>query len=427
MSGPPTWQLATAVYVPLLTGNLSVIGSGLIIYSMLVHGRRTKLQKPHHRILLAMSIYDLFYSLVKAYTFLLTPAAGQPGAMGVPGAMGNMATCRLQGFFIETAHATGAYNSLLSIYFWLSICRGIKNDTFTKYEPIAHVLIFVVFVGFAIAGVVVELFNPAFGFCFIASYPPGCESGPGAPVCERWPPRTMGLMYEIFAQMWVQAYIVIVVVTNAAIWYKVHKQEKAIRKINQRSLNNNMERGLSQRKKETNRERMVAVQSTLYVVAFIACWIGPTAFHLADWIAGFKSFWAVLVIVIFTPLQGFWNAFVYARPTYIRLRRKNPDLDRLQTVKLIFFTPDPMAVAAASIFSSRSPVSAAAVPSTQPSNRLVDDDSFAEDGEAEKDASPAPLAAEEENLESHIKDMPPDCSGIGEGGRLHNDEYIDNI
>lgn len=188
-----------------------------------------------------------------------------------------------------------------------------------------------------------------------------------------------------------------------------------------------MERGLSQRKKETNRERMVAVQSTLYVVAFIACWIGPTAFHLADWIAGFKSFWAVLVIVIFTPLQGFWNAFVYARPTYIRLRRKNPDLDRLQTVKLIFFTPDPMAVAAASIFSSRSPVSAAAVPSTQPSNRLVDDDSFAEDGEAEKDASPAPLAAEEENLESHIKDMPPDCSGIGEGGRLHNDEYIDNI
>eukprot|EP00985_Skeletonema_marinoi_P030414 scaffold31975_cov139-Skeletonema_marinoi.AAC.1 len=216
LSGPPTWQLAT---VPLFTGNLSVLGSGLIIYSMLVHGRRTKLRKPHHRILLAMSIYDLFYSLVKAFTFLLTPAEGQPGSMGVPGAMGNLATCRLQGFFIETAHATGAYNSLSSIYFWLSICRGVKNDTFTKYEPIAHILIFVVFVGFAIAGVVIELFNPAFGFCFIASYPPGCESGPGAPVCERWPPRTMGLMYEIFAQMWVQAYIVIVVVTNAAIWY----------------------------------------------------------------------------------------------------------------------------------------------------------------------------------------------------------------
>ncbi len=106
MSGPPTWQLATAVYVPLLTANLSVIGSGLIIYCMLGPGRQTKLRKPHHRILLAMSVYDLLYSLVKAWTFLLTPRDGQPGAMGVPGAMGNMKTCRLQGFFIETAHSS---------------------------------------------------------------------------------------------------------------------------------------------------------------------------------------------------------------------------------------------------------------------------------------------------------------------------------
>uniref|UniRef100_A0A7S2Q273 G-protein coupled receptors family 1 profile domain-containing protein n=1 Tax=Skeletonema marinoi TaxID=267567 RepID=A0A7S2Q273_9STRA len=401
MSGPPTWQLATAVYIPLLTGNLSVVGSGLIIYSMLVHGRRTKLRKPHHRILLAMSIYDLFYSLVKAFTFLLTPAEGQPGSMGVPGAMGNLATCRLQGFFIETAHATGAYNSLLSIYFWLSICRGVKNDTFTKYEPIAHILIFVVFVGFAIAGVVIELFNPAFGFCFIASYPPGCESGPGAPVCERWPPRTMGLMYEIFAQMWVQAYIVIVVVTNAAIWYKVHTQEKVIRSINQRVLSNTMEAGLAQKKKEASRERMVAVQSTLYVTAFIACWSGPTAFHLADWIAGFKSFWAVLVIVIFTPLQGFFNAFVFARPTYIRLRRAKPELGRLQTVKMIFFTPDPMTAVKSSAVSSRSPFSFADMPSIRPTNRLVDDDSFVEDGDAANGDLSAPdyIAVEEKNDE----------------------------
>jgi len=88
-----------------------------------------------------MSIYDFLYSLAKAWTFLLTPRAGQPGAMGVPGALGNMATCRLQGFFIETAHATGAYNSLLSIYFWLSICRGVKNERWEKFEPFAHALL----------------------------------------------------------------------------------------------------------------------------------------------------------------------------------------------------------------------------------------------------------------------------------------------
>lgn len=361
MGGPPTWQLATAVYVPLLTANLSVIGSGLIIYCMLGPGRQTKLRKPHHRILLAMSIYDLLYFLVKAWTFLLTPRDGQPGAMGVPGAMGNMATCRLQGFFIETAHATGAYNSLLSIYFWLSICRGVKNERWEKFEPYAHALIFVIFVGFAIAGVAIELFNPAFGFCFIASYPPGCESAPGAPTCERWPPYTMGLMYEIFAQMWVQVYLVIVVMTNVAIWHKVHKQEKAIRDINNRTLSNKnhaQSQNYNKKKKEVSRERMVAIQSTLYIGAFISCWIGPTTFHLADWISGFKSFWAVLVIVIFTPLQGFWNAIIFARPTYIRLRRKHPNLQRLQAVKVIFFSPDPVA-ATETLFSAGAPYSSA--------------------------------------------------------------------
>lgn len=387
MGGPPTWQLATAVYVPLLTANLSVIGSGLIIYCMLVPGRQTKLRKPHHRILLAMSIYDLFYSLAKAWTFLLTPRAGEPGAMGVPGAQGNMATCRLQGFFIETAHATGAYNSLLSIYFWLSICRGVKNERWDKYEPLAHALIFVIFVGFAIAGVAIELFNPAFGFCFIASYPPGCESAPGAPTCERWPPRTMGLMYEIFAQMWVQAYLVIVVMTNVAIWYKVHKQEKAIRDINSRSISRQASQSYNNKKKDVNRERMVAIQSTLYVGAFILCWIGPTAFHLADWISGFKSFWAVLVIVIFTPLQGFWNAIVFARPTYIRLRRKYPDLKRLQAVKMIFFTADPVAATDTLFSCAAAPYSSAVADHGRETvrnlGRLIDDDSFVGDDEDE--------------------------------------------
>jgi hypothetical protein len=78
------------------------------------------------------------------------------------------------------------------------------------------------------------------------------------------------------------------------------------------------------------------------VVAFIVCWLGPTVFHLADWIAGYKAFWAVMIIVIFTPLQGFWNAFVYARPTYLRLRRKDPDIGRYMAVKMVFLHPDPL-------------------------------------------------------------------------------------
>ncbi len=240
------------------------------------------------------------------------------------------------GFLIEIGgNGTGAYNALLSIYYWLSICRGVNPSTFAKYEPFAHVIIFLIFCGFAITGVVIKLFNPGIGGCFIGSYPLGCESGPDAPPCERYPPQTMSLLFELFAQMWVQAYIVIVTVTHVFIWRNVREQDKVIRRYSGIQIQ-------SSAAKRLGRSQSVAVQSTLYVIAFISCWIGPTIYHLIGWIWGFQSFWALFVISIFTPLQGFWNAVVYARPTYLRLRKKDPELGRFQAARVVFFDPDPV-------------------------------------------------------------------------------------
>lgn len=226
-TAPPAWQFGLVAYTPLLTGSLSVMGSSLIICSVLGPGRRElkKLKKPHLRLLLAMSIYDLLYSIPKALTFLLAPTG-----YGVPGAQGNMTTCRMQGFFIQLAHATGSYNSLLSFYYWLSICRGMTVSTWNRYEPFLHILIFVVFFGLASVGVAIKLYNPAWSWCYIASYPPGCEATPESPPCERFPPQQLGLCYEVFAQMFIQFYFVVVIFTNAAIWYKVRRLEQAAKK-----------------------------------------------------------------------------------------------------------------------------------------------------------------------------------------------------
>jgi len=310
---------------------------------MIGPGRREKLRKPRNRLLLAMSVYDMLYSLVKAWTFLLAPKG-----YGVPGAQGNMATCRLQAFFIEFTHATGAYNSLLSIYYWLSICKGVKPGTFSKYEPYAHGMIFITFLSFAVCGLVIELYNPVFGFCFIGSYPPACETSSEAPPCDRFPPESLGLLYEIFAQMWVQAYIVIVIITNTLIWMKVREQDRVIKRYSFAATtqwDSRQSFSLRRRQSDLGRSKSVALQSTLYVAAFIACWIGPTLFHLIGWIWGIQSFWAVFVIVLFTPLQGFWNAFIYARPTYLRMRQKFPHMGRYQTAKSIFFDADPLKLA----------------------------------------------------------------------------------
>ena len=61
------------IYIPLLTGTLSVIGSGSILYSIWA-SRSTKLKDPQHRILGMMSIFDIFYSVNKALTFLTYPS-----------------------------------------------------------------------------------------------------------------------------------------------------------------------------------------------------------------------------------------------------------------------------------------------------------------------------------------------------------------
>jgi hypothetical protein len=67
-------------------------------------------------------------------------------------------------------------------------------------------------------------------------------------------------MYEIFAQAWVQAYIVIVIATNTAIWWKVRQQEKSIQMYRGHGQSQRrMESSIVEMKKEVNRERMVAV------------------------------------------------------------------------------------------------------------------------------------------------------------------------
>lgn len=55
-----------------------------------------------------------------------------------------------------------------------------------------------------------------------------------------------------------------------------------------------------------------------------------------------------LLAVVFTPLQGFWNAFIFARPVYYRIKKKNPDIGFFQAAKMIFFDPDPVKTAARS-------------------------------------------------------------------------------
>ena len=316
------------IYIPLLTGTLSVIGSGSILYSIWAR-RSKKLKDPQHRILGMMSIFDILYSINKALMFLTYPAG-----LGVP-TFGNDATCSIQGFFTQFGYAAGSYNLVLSLYFYLIINRGMKKEEFAKlWEKVLHGVVVTCHLSFAIIGASIGLFNPTPGFCYITPGPYGCMDDPDMPCRFE---KSAALFYEFFAQFWIQLAYVVIIVTNLLIWLYVRKQEREMEKYRTRSAAADR---LSAMEEESSYAKSVFVQSILYVGAFVLSWSWATIFHLVGWITGVSVPWITLLINTFLPLQGFFNAFIYARPRYIRLKKKNERLGFMEIVKLVFLPND---------------------------------------------------------------------------------------
>jgi hypothetical protein len=311
------------IYIPLLSGTLSVIGSGSILYSIWAR-RHTKMKDPQHRILGMMSIFDILYSTNKAFMFLTYPSE-----LGVP-TFGNDATCALQGFLTQMGYAGGTYNLVLSVYYYLIINQGMKKEDFAKvWEKILHGIVVTCHVSFAIVGVSIGLFNPTQGFCYITPGPYGCQTNPDVPCRFE---HTAAYFYEAFAQGWIQVAFVGIIVTNLLISLYVRRQEKQMDKYRTQLAPDQ----LSSMERTSSYARNAFIQSILYVGAFLLTWGWATIFHLLGWITGVSVPWITLVISTFLPLQGFFNAFIYARPRYIRLKKRNGHLTFKQLIKLVF-------------------------------------------------------------------------------------------
>jgi hypothetical protein len=81
--------------LPMLTGFLSVLGSGWLIIEIVT--TKSKLYTVYNRLLLSLSIIDVFVSI--AYMFSTIPSP--KFSYEVIWAFGNIQTCTAQGFFIQ--------------------------------------------------------------------------------------------------------------------------------------------------------------------------------------------------------------------------------------------------------------------------------------------------------------------------------------
>ena len=129
-----------AFLVGFFTCILSALSSLVIIYIIMISS--TRLSSIYHRIMLAMSSFDLIYSISGALGTLPMPAAGTDMWTDINNfegpRIGNEFTCSAQGFLVEFGFE-GFYCSYkcLLVYYVCSIGFKIADETVNRYlEPL---------------------------------------------------------------------------------------------------------------------------------------------------------------------------------------------------------------------------------------------------------------------------------------------------
>jgi hypothetical protein len=162
MSSFTSLQKAQAI-VPKFSGFLSLVGSLFICQSVI----RKKLKTPYQRLLMALSTADVLFSLV----FIMSTWPMPKGAAFL--AAGTVTTCSVQGFFaVAAGRGTIIYNTILALYYLLTVGYGWKDERITKLElPWTHLVVNLFCWVPAIAYIPLKLYNLAVPFVSSAVIP----------------------------------------------------------------------------------------------------------------------------------------------------------------------------------------------------------------------------------------------------------------
>lgn len=393
-------QIAIAI-VPKFSGFLSVYGSGFIIYDILMrhfnisrdwwrkdnngngsrglggslstnsshvarytrrqgNRRKTLKNSAYYRLMLAMSISDFMVSF--AWFCTTWPIPKDENSIDNPsdyvyGNSGTIQTCTAQGFFVQLGIITPFYNALLACYYYLTIRREWKEKEFKrKVEYIGHFIAISFGFGTAIAGLVMDLFNNSYVWCWIAPYPRGCSydvDDDDKEPCLRGKHSGLFRWAFYYGPLWVMIFLVTFFMTLVYAYVRSldRKMDKYTRpyhasaissanarsgdhtvapnepqpRINRRSL---MTRTFSvviseaacesKRERRNERSKAVANQGLFYAGTFALVWVFGTIVRAMQ-LAGRKPPWPItFLFAVFTPTQGFFNFLVYVRPRAVK-------------------------------------------------------------------------------------------------------------
>jgi hypothetical protein len=265
-----------------------------------------------------MSLYDMINSF---FVFLSTwPVPSDTPSYAKPyGAVGNEVTCTLQGFFIQFTDLKVLYSGVLAVYYLLIFRYRWKKRSIVTAECVAHAFIFILAVVTSVSALPLQLYNNAFLWCWIAPLPIFCATDEVEGNCER---GQKALIYRFaFYYAWQLTTWVVVLVAMSILYYTAWAQAHKMKKYASGGA-------LAER----NRQQVLRL-STYYILSYFITYVFPTIVRGLQWAGVVPRFWLYALVVIFSPMQGVWNAIVFLLPRYRANRKKHPDWKFGKSVK----------------------------------------------------------------------------------------------
>jgi hypothetical protein len=369
-----TLQKKVVAAVPIITGSLSILGSSLIIFMILSTGRivqkrghddgnrdhksdssnendenrsdeihsqesleslseleskreSTKRSDPsdsggsrsnnkkivYHRLMFGMSVMDIIHSATQVCSSFPMPL----GTKHVYGAIGNDATCTVQGFFGIVGGSVPMYNCALSLYYVLTIKYDVKESVMSKtFEPLSHVIIILYPLSLAIVALAYDVYGSESAY--------NCQVAPKMNTTSSHDQKRSNddsesnmIRKNILNVLIISGICLIVIVVGcmALVVHSVFQQSKAILKQNKTTQSNSI---------YFHRARLLAVtkQALLYASFFFLTLFFTVVEEISLMILDRPTFAYTLLSKIFYPLQGFFNYFVFIKPRAIQIQRK---------------------------------------------------------------------------------------------------------
>ena len=270
---PNISHIEALVWAQRFSGILSLTGGLLLILYVLSKPKKTK-WSPYNQIILSVSLFDVMSSIAYIMGTSLAPAT-----LGLPGSIGNEATCGFQAWLYQLGLTAVYYSVILSMYFLLVVKYDWNERKFVQVSRYVHLC--AVGMGLIMAFAVIPFAAPDWRWCYIGT-PPQADS---------WLPGIFFFIIPIALSILAMTVITVIFVLHVQTVYSRTKG---------RALNSGGQRkGSLASRTFWQSFWFLGVFYTVWPIQFVA-FVVPTVP---------SNYWIYLMAAIFGPLQGFFECY----------------------------------------------------------------------------------------------------------------------